>query len=444
MTGVSVTLREWETLRPERGSPLAERNLSGNVAGRKLAEQLTQARRIEILELAVGLELRATSFVGRFSLGKLTVTVQPKLSGAPFLSLLRYAYGLRRLDLYEPVSYASTKWAFQDLLIQQLAAEIAELLARGIHRDYKRTRAELANPRGRIDFDRLVGMAHSGKAMLPCVHYPRTEDTVLNQLVLAGLVYAERLTTDSDLRANLSRLTKTLSAAVSFKRLDATLLAEARRTVDRRTTAYEPALMLIELLLNADGVSLDGETYRMRLPGFLFDMNRFFQALIARFLHDHLEGYEVRDEYGLKDLFYYDSHRNPQARNAPVQKPDFVIWRNHHIVTILDAKYRDLWENSLPREMLYQLALYALGQKGNEPRSVILYPTLASEAREQAILIREPMSGMPQGQVILRPVNLIELEKLLRDRKWQTNRRKADLAHYLSFGGESQTDYLLN
>jgi len=425
MIGVSVGLREWETLRPERGSPLADRNLNGNVAGRKLAEQLTQHGRIEILELATGLELRATSFVGRFSLGDITITVQPKLSGAPFLNLLRYAYGLRHLELYEPVSYAPTKWAFQDLLIQQLAAEVAELLGRGVHRDYNRTRAELANPRGRIDFDRLVGMAHSGKAMLPCVHYPRTEDTVLNQIVLSGLVYAERLTTDIDLRANLSRLIKTLSSTVAFKRLDATLLTEAQRTVDRRTIAYQPALVVIELLLNSDGISLEGETYRVRLPGFLFDMNRFFQALISRFLHNHLEGYEVRDEYGLKDLFFYDSHRNPQARRAPVQKPDFVIGRSHQIEAVLDAKYRDLWEKPLPREMLYQLALYALGQAGKEPKAVILYPTLAFEAREQAILIREPVSGMAQGQVILRPVNLIELEKLLRDRNWQTNRRKA-------------------
>ena len=57
-------------------------------------------------------------------------------------------------------------------------------------------------------------------------------------------------------------------------------------------------------------------------------MNRFFQALISRFLHDHLQGYEIKDEYRLKELFYYDPHRNPQKRRAPVQKPDFVIRRN--------------------------------------------------------------------------------------------------------------------
>src|SRR5439155_10801314 len=117
---------------------------------------------------------------------------------------------------------------------------------------------------------------------------------------------------------------------------------------------------------------LDRETDTMRLPGFLFDMNRFLQTLISQFLHDHLEGYDIQDEYHLKELFCYDSLRNPQKRRAPIQKPDFVICRDRKIVTILDAKYRDLWEKPLPREMLYQLALYALGQSGYERGAAIV------------------------------------------------------------------------
>lgn len=433
MSPVAVSLLEWETLRPDRGSPLAERNLRHDEADRKLAEQLTQQGFIEVLELARGIELRATSYVGRFSLGEVTVTVQPKISEAPFLNLLRYAYGLRQLELYKPVGYASSKWAFQDLLIQQLAAEVGELLARGIHRDYEKAYSELANPRGRIQFERLVATADRAKAALPCIHHPRTEDTVLNQVLLAGLIYAASLTADHDLKAHLRRLTKTLDETVSLKRIDATLLAEAQLAVDRRTTAYEAALVLIGILFRSEGVSLDGEKERLRLPGFLFDMNRFFQSLISRFLHDNLENCEVEDEFRLKELFSYDPHRNPQRRRVPVQKPDFIIRRERRIAAILDAKYRDLWQKSLPRDMLYQLALYALGQRGLSRKAVILYPTLSHVAREQAILIREPVSGMTQGEVILRPVNLLMLDGLLRLRDWKATRI---LAHKLAFGCE--------
>ncbi len=434
MSAVSVSLREWEILGPDSGSPLAERNFNDSEASRKLAERLTRDGRIEVLELARGLELRATSFVGRFTLGEMTVTIRPKLSGAPFLNLLRYAYGLRDLHLYEQAGHASANWAFQDLLVHQLAAEAAELLARGIHRDYERTSAELANPRGRIDFGDFVGGAHRARAVLPCVYHPRTEDTVLNQVLLAGLLYAAQLTTDHDLRGQLSRLSKILSASVALKKLDDILLAEARRAMDRRTSAYESLLVVIELLLDSKGVSFDGETNQVRLRGFLFDMNLFFQALISRFLHDHLEGYEIQDEYRLQELFCYDPNQNPQKRRAPVQKPDYVIRHNNQIAAVLDAKYRDLWETRLPREMLYQLALYAIGQSGNERKSVILYPTLSSKACEQVILIREPVSGIRQAQVILRPVNLLELDELLRSKNWQANRRKASWAHQLSFG----------
>jgi 5-methylcytosine-specific restriction enzyme subunit McrC len=427
-------MREWETLQPDRGSPLADRTLSG--VSRQIAEHLSQLGCIEVLELARGIELRAKSFVGRLALDELNITVRPKLSGAPFLNLLRYAYGLRSLDLYKPVGYASEKWAFQDLLVQQLAAEVTELLARGVHRDYERTRTELANPRGRIEFGHMVGMRSHNKAVLPCVHYPRTEDTLLNQVVLAGLVVAAPLTSDVDLRTHLNRLIRTLNATVSLRKLSSAILNEARDLMDRRTTAYRSSLVIIELLLRAEGVSLDGEGQTLRLPGFLFDMNRFFQALISRYLHDYLEGWEVQDECHIKELFYYDANRNPRRRRAPVQKPDLLITRNRQVEAILDAKYRDLWEKPLPREMLYQLALYALGRSGKDRAAVILYPTIMADASEQVIRLREPVSGVSQAQVILRPVNLLKLETLLRAKDWIIEKRKIALAQHLAFGSE--------
>jgi 5-methylcytosine-specific restriction enzyme subunit McrC len=163
-------------------------------------------------------------------------------------------------------------------------------------------------------------------------------------------------------------------------------------------------------------------------------MNRFFQDLVSRFLHDYLGDCEILDQYQLKEMFGYDPAKNPQGRRAPVQKPDFVLRRNQQIVAIVDAKYRDLWEKSLPREMLYQLALYAIGRTEEERKAVILYPSLTSNAAEQAIDIREPGTGVPRAQVILRPVNLLELEQLLHRRDWQSECRKSVLARRFAFG----------
>ena len=95
--------------------------------------------------------------------------------------------------------------------------------------------------------------------------------------------------------------------------------------MDRRTRAYEPATTLIELLLNMDGVSLDEEVGQLPLRGFLFDMNRFFQVLLSRFLRDNLLGVQLHDERMIRQMFSYELDKNPQHRRAPTLRPDFTI-----------------------------------------------------------------------------------------------------------------------
>jgi 5-methylcytosine-specific restriction enzyme subunit McrC len=80
-------------------------------------------------------------------------------------------------------------------------------------------------------------------------------------------------------------------------------------------------------------------------------------------------------------------------------------------VAILDAKYRDLWENPLPRDMLYQLALYAMSYQGGV--ATILYPTSHAEAAESRIEIRGPKSGERRALVRLRPILLDRLARLV-------------------------------
>ena len=434
-----VSLREWETQRPEPGSVLYQQSLSAYPAGQQLAEELTKSGRIEVFELTRGLELHATSFVGRFLLGELTVTVHPKISGAPLLSLFRYAYGLRDLELYGSIDFTSSRWAFQDLLVQQLGAEATELLKRGIQRDYECTRSDLANPRGRIDFKRFVRTAERGQAMLPCVYYPRSEDTLLNRALLAGLNFAGRLATDRELKTHVRRIGEMLGATVTAQPIDRQMLAEALRAMDRRTFAYKPAFTLIELLLGDQGAALDEQAIQVRLRGFLFDMNCFFQALISRFLREHLSGVDVHDEFRLKGMFKYVPGQNPRGRREPTLRPDFVVMRGGQMLAVLDAKYRDLWELSLPREMLYQLALYALGRVSGPRASTILYPTVDDAAREQSIVIQEPVHGAPQASVALRPVNLLKLDQLLRAGR-AARSQQVELAEQLAFGLPPQTN----
>jgi 5-methylcytosine-specific restriction enzyme subunit McrC len=204
--------------------------------------------------------------------------------------------------------------------------------------------------------------------------------------------------------------------------------------MDRMTRPYEPAVSLIRILHEAGGLSLGEGEAAPSLPGFLFDMNRFFQALLARYLSDNLTGHAVRSEHRLTGMFAYVPGWNPRRRQAPTPRPDFVVSQGPKTVAILDAKYRDLWENSLPRDMLYQLAIYATSHEGGT--STILYPTPHAEATDARIEVLHPILGARRALVVLRPILLETLEGLVSvSPTTSTIRDRRRLAQQFVFGG---------
>jgi 5-methylcytosine-specific restriction enzyme subunit McrC len=389
---------------------------------------------LSVVELRNGLSVRSTSFVGRVELGSLAVTIVPKITGMRLLTLLRYAYGLRNLDLSSAVDYHAEDAGFVDLLLSQLAAEARELLSRGLCRRYVAVSESLALPKGRVDMQRLAIQGGVTRAALPCVHHPRQEDVLLNRVLLAGVCLGADLATEFGLKRRLRSLAGAIQESVAPVPLSRDLLARAERQLNRLTVAYEPALVLIKMLVASLGIGLEEGPSEVRLRGFLFDMNRFFEALISRFLHEYLSGYEVQDQYQLRDMMSYVDKYNPRDRRAPLPRPDYVIKKAAAVVAILDAKYVDLWEKDLGRDILYQLAIYAMSQKRGV-NAVALYPSAAGPRPEARIELRDPVAGVDRAQVILRAVDLAQLEALVSQRKTAAVLRDASrLARELVFG----------
>ncbi|MBE2234143.1 MAG: restriction endonuclease [Anaerolinea sp.] len=430
-----IVLTEWYVASPETMPELVGLEL-GNDKARQLAEALTRNGRLAVLELRRGLRIETTSFVGSLRIGPIQLSIQPKLQGMPLLNLLRYAYGLRHLELFSPQKQGVQPDAFQDLLCHQLAAEAEELISRGLHRRYERRHELLASPRGRIDFTQLAGRAGTAQSSLPCIHHPRLQDTLINQVLLAGLQSAARLTHDLPLRTHLRRLAALLDDQVTPVRLVAETMQQVRHQGDRLVATYQPALAIVELLMEAQGTVLEAGERGVPVPGFLFDMNRFFQALISRFLHDFLPAYTVRDEYRLRDMLAFVPERNPQSRQSPTPRPDFLVQDGSRTVALLDTKYRDLWAETLPRDMLYQLVIYALSQ---DPvgQAIILYPTLNSAATEAWIEVRDPLLSSRRALVVLRPVDMSKLACLVSAPRTATHDRATrEYAYQLAVGGE--------
>ena len=410
MSTVSLRLAEWQTVSPVPGSPTEHVTLGSDPSVLDLARRLSETGILEVLELRHGLIVRSTSFVGRVRLGEIDITVVPKLPTNALLKLLRYAYGLRDLRLFPSTTISTQATGLQDILVWQLIEEGKELLGRGLRRAYVRREEALSSPRGRIDFRTLAAQGTLPEASLPCIHHHRDENSLVNRVLLAGLKLAAALDVDRSLRVRAGRLADLIAESVSPIRLDRQVFARLDGSMDRTTRAYEPAISLIRILADAGGVSLGGET-GPRLPGFFFDMNRFFQMLLGRFLKDNLPDLAVHSEHRLKGMLAYIPGWNPRRQQAPVPRPDFVVSTGAKVAAILDAKYRDLWENSLPRDMLYQLAIYATIHEGGT--ATILYPTTHAQATEARIEVRDPLGGKRRALVVLRPVLMERMDVLL-------------------------------
>ena len=162
--------------------------------------------KLEIRPSLKGLEIETTSFVGRVVVGPLTITIRPKLHAMPLARLLRYAYNLRDIATFEAAPAPTAKHGFHDLLVELLAAEVEELLHRGLANVYVPFANHLASPRGRIDIQEIVRRGGVKEPSLPCRYHERHVDWPLNQLLRVGLRYAANVTSDRDLRRRINQL----------------------------------------------------------------------------------------------------------------------------------------------------------------------------------------------------------------------------------------------
>jgi len=395
----TLRLREWS----HPTATVLLRGFGDDTAARDLAARLTaEGKRLTVVEHRDHISVEAYSYVGSVDIGQLRVIVEPKIKPATLIRLLRFGYGLPDLQLYELKESALAADQFVELLIGQLLAEARVLILRGLRRSYREERTESASPKGRLDFQRLVKSGGIRSSQIPIVEFRHSSDNPANRLLLAGLRRAQRLTTDSRHRDEAGRLCSALEGEVEDAQLNRQLFETYSRIRSRLFQAYDPAATLIRILMESLGTDPTGTGGGPDLPGFLFDMNKLWERVLERLLVDYSpRSMTVRSQYGIKGMFRWE----PDARGKmdSVPRPDFALFAEGKCLSLLDAKYRDLWTLPLQRDMLYQLAVYGLSQGAGTP-AVILYPAEAPSARERSIQVNDPVTGDLRARIVLRPV----------------------------------------
>jgi 5-methylcytosine-specific restriction enzyme subunit McrC len=245
------------------------------------------------------------------------------------------------------------------------------------------------------------------QAALPCVDHERITDHLLNRVLLAGLALAARVAVHPPLRGQLRELAARLGDEIQGVPLTRPLLAAARRSLHRLVSHYRPALEIVALLHAGCGLDLTDAPRESTAAGFLFDMNRFFQALMVKLLTEELLDCAVQAEQKLAGAYRWARPALP-GRRQPRPRPDITVVRGDERL-LLDAKYRDLSVGPLPREILYQLTVYAASQ-GPGGSAAILYPKHEAPALpEERLDLFAPGGSAAHAVVFLRPVPLVEL-----------------------------------
>jgi 5-methylcytosine-specific restriction enzyme subunit McrC len=428
---LTLDLREHETAAPETHSVL--RNLFLRPEDELIAQKLKRAGALEIEEHRFGLHIQARSHVGRIRLGPIEVAIRPKIEWTELHKLVAYAYALPNLKRYHDLAEHSIREAsLQDVLIDHLLTLTDELFLRGLVRSYVERLESLTSPRGRIDVSAIAREGGVLRETLPCRYHLRLSDWRLNRILLSGLDQIASLCNSLELRRRTHRISAIIGESVTRTRFEGFELERAERGLNRLTAFYEAPLRLIRLLLDMRGWSpTEGERI-LPLPGYLFDMNRFFQLLLLRLLRDSLPDFQIESERGFSGILSYTV--NPRHRHRLIPKPDFIVKSRSQIVAVLDAKYRDLWSpDPPPREWLYQLAMYA-SSLGPDDRAVILYATESSDATEERLELRNLSGAKRIAEVALRPVKLSHLAAAIEGDDLVAERRRKAWTRELVFG----------
>jgi 5-methylcytosine-specific restriction enzyme subunit McrC len=257
-------------------------------------------------------------------------------------------------------------------LAGQLARRMAERVAAGLHRAYRKCREQGTVLHGRLDVsaqlreapgrkDRLHSQYDDWSADLPC---HRVVKATAEALMTLPLLNAEVRVA---LQRALAGFTGVSSSPLSARLWDA---IEA----ERLPAEYRPLLDLCRLL--ADSLLLNGAAGNTLAPGFLLDLERVFEMHVTRGLVEVI----AQDRNHTVAIQKRHTVHEPVADLPDItMRPDLTIEREGRTVWGIDAKWKRLPGNAETTD-LYQVLAYgaALGAAG----VVLVYPGKRWKCRE--------------------------------------------------------------
>lgn len=320
---------------------------------------------LKVSEKQDGWELRRRSRrVGLTRFGTNTVVVPPPMPMRTFLGLvyLMHEIPLEEVGAIDLDMDQHSADLFQAAIAAGLVRAVDTVARRHIDQSYETHRERLQLLRGKPLWRAELGRVRDGSIM--CEFALKSTDSLLNRLLLGGLLEARKHFANSTAPASLRRHVATWRAlATPLPNVERHDFIAARRHLTRQTHAYGPALRLCEALLLGMGDPDERAEGQLALP--VFELWPMFEKLVVG-LVDALAkatGHttEVQPTYA---QFLSDATGEEYGEF----RPDVVIKAQNLPIAVLDAKYKPRYMRLNPERArghrlstadIYQLFFYA-------------------------------------------------------------------------------------
>jgi 5-methylcytosine-specific restriction enzyme subunit McrC len=341
-------------------------------------------RFIDVAKFEGGKALRVRNFVGVISAPDGTqVEILPKTSegeqGREGTRMLLW----KMLSAVEDLPFLETTDAHLRLrsapLIEALIAmfleHVANVVRRGIRRDYERIESEERFLRGRLRVASQM-QAPPGRLHLFQIEYDIfSENRAENRLLHAALDKVGR----TSRTAHNQRLARELRHGLELVPLSANYRADfANWRSSRDMVHYQPLLPWLRLILNQECPhSLKDDHSGI---SFLFPMEKLFEKYVELCLKIRLAPSRIRVQGQARSHYLVDQPK------SFLLKPDIVLWYDEACIGIVDAKWKLIDEKTtyvsgeedpkagISQADMYQLFAYGHKYLGGKGRLVLVYP----------------------------------------------------------------------
>lgn len=342
-------------------------------------------------------QLKLAQYCGVVGLGERVLEVLPKTQeGAESVEecrgvLLRLLQWTDRFPLYQHQSVGQSlrRAPLLEAFISAFFATLAPLIRGGLMKQYQERAEDQSVVRGRIAVVRQLGVYANRPDIVACEYDELTVDNVWNRVLKKAVRCTRPWVRSVVLDRQWIELMGTLDE-VDDARLTATDVGRLafNRQAERYRTAITWARWILALLSPALRAGRD------EAPALLFDMNKLFEAAVAKLVMSRFDG-----RRGLK----IDAQDRSSALTTIVSpesielahrlRPDLVFRRFGQVVGIADTKWKrvslDVKRRATPSEDdIYQVHAYASAFQCHE--LALIYPWHAHLAQATHTEFRLP------------------------------------------------------